>query len=72
MRQLLPVLLLTLCVVLCGCAASHAPSVGSPTGGDLGYDLEKGEVVFRFEASEYDNVTRNDNGKWLTIGEVGI
>ena len=81
MRQLLPVLLLAWCVVTCGCAESPAPSAGSPedeadisiaSDGTIGYLLGKGEVIFRFDALEFDNVTRNDTGKWLPIGEVDI
>ena len=56
----------------CGCAESPAPDAGSPTDGTIGYALGKGEVVFRFDASDYDNVNRNDNGRWLLIGDVNI
>jgi hypothetical protein len=72
MRHLLPVLLLAWCIVSCGCAESPAPEVGSPTDGAIGYVLGEGEVVFRFDALDFDNVTRNDTGKWLPIGEVDI
>ena len=69
MRLLLPVLIVW-CMVTCGCAESPAPNVGSPTDGTdaastddaLGYEFGQGEIVFRFDASDYDNVTRNDTG----------
>jgi hypothetical protein len=38
----------------------------------LGYELGKDEIVFRFDALDFDDVTRNDNGRWLPIGEVDI
>jgi len=59
-------------MVTYGCAGSPAPDVGSPTDGAIGYVLGEGEVVFRFDALDFDDVTRNDTGRWLPIGEVDI
>jgi hypothetical protein len=72
MRYLLLSLLLTWSIALCGCAESPAPEAGSPEDGVIGYMLGDGEVIFLFDALAFENVTRNDTGKWMPIGDVDI
>jgi hypothetical protein len=38
----------------------------------VGYGLEAREVVFRFEPSQYVDVTRNDTGSWRVLRDVEI
>jgi hypothetical protein len=72
MRNLSAAFLLACCAFLGGCAGHGKPVVPSYNGGDVGCQVVAGEVVFRFNPSSYANVTRNDNGEWLKIGDVTI
>ncbi len=72
MRQFFLVLLLAWCVVLTGCAESPAPAVDPPSDGTLGYLIGNDEIIFRFDASEFEEATRNDTGRWLAISDVDI
>jgi hypothetical protein len=49
------------------CAAAIAQATGE---GHVGYHIEGDEVVFTFDASEYEFVTRGDTGQWVEMKSV--
>ena len=69
-RRLVAAVALSSLVV--GCAGTNGPPADRQGGGEIGYVVDGEEIVFRFVASDYVNVTRNDNGEWLSIGDVDI
>jgi hypothetical protein len=72
MRLVSAAFLLACCAFLGSCAEHGKSAVPSYDDADVGYQVVAGEVVFRFDPSAYANVTRNDNGEWLNIGDVAI
>jgi hypothetical protein len=68
-----PSLALLLIVLFAGCATSDKEVAPVATeSGIVGYKINSGEVVFRFDPSLYSHVTRNDNGQWQTIENIKI
>jgi hypothetical protein len=64
-RTALAVLFAACCVLLHGCAWwSAEPPVG--------YNIRAREVVFRFEPSQYVDVTRDDTGSWRLLSDIEI
>lgn len=59
-------------VLLAGCAGTRGPGADAVETAPIGYVMEGDETVFRFAASEYVNVTRNDNGEWIPIVDIDI
>jgi hypothetical protein len=65
MRTALAVLVAAHCIVLGGCAWRRGPV-------PVGYDIAAREVVFRFEPSQYVDVTRDDTGSWRLLRDIEI
>ena len=72
MWRLSSLIFLAVLTILAGCAESPAPEPEIPSDGSIGYLREERNVIFRFDPSEFEKVTRNDNGRWVDISNVDI
>jgi hypothetical protein len=60
------------CLLVVGPAMGEPAAAGAEQDGFVGYRLEGDRVVFVFDASQYETVTRSDTGAAVPMADIDL